>query len=364
MKITLLKVPELSPGQLSTWSQVQQDDPALGSPFFRPEFTQSIAAVRDDVEVAILEEDGKPVGFFPFHRDKRDIAYPVGLGLSDCQGLVVGRDVQWAAERLLHDCRLKAWHFDHLLASQEPFKPHHWFATETSIIDLSDGFEAYRDEKRRLGHRTLKRAAEKTRKIERDLGPLRLVAHTSDAAMFSQLIEWKIEHYRQIRCVNHLAAEWKVEALRKIAATQLESFSGILSALYAGDHLLALHLGMQSGGVFHCWFPTYNREFFKYSPGLAFWVRLAQEAEPLGIECIDLGKGGERYKENLRTGTIALAEGSVDTRNVVSSFRWGWRKTRELVRSSPLRRPLQSVVRGIRSQVSYRNPPTKSGSTQ
>ena len=41
-------------------------NPQLDNPFFRPEFTQAVAAVRDDVEVAVLEIQQQPVGFFPY----------------------------------------------------------------------------------------------------------------------------------------------------------------------------------------------------------------------------------------------------------------------------------------------------------
>ena len=37
---------QLTPEQVQAWSRLQREDPAVDSPFFRPEFTQAVAAIR------------------------------------------------------------------------------------------------------------------------------------------------------------------------------------------------------------------------------------------------------------------------------------------------------------------------------
>jgi CelD/BcsL family acetyltransferase involved in cellulose biosynthesis len=83
-------------------------------------------------------------------------------------------------------------------------------------------------------------------------------------------------------------------------------------------------------------------------------VRLAQEAASLGIQRIDLGKGPERYKQSLMSGADLVAEGSLDLRRVRGLARKTVHNARQLVRSSPLQRPIQRVVRGIRGFLKYR----------
>jgi hypothetical protein len=53
-------------------------NPALVSPYLSPEFTQLMAAVRDDVFVAVLEQQGEAVGYFPYQRGALRIGKPVG----------------------------------------------------------------------------------------------------------------------------------------------------------------------------------------------------------------------------------------------------------------------------------------------
>jgi CelD/BcsL family acetyltransferase involved in cellulose biosynthesis len=109
---------------------------------------------------------------------------------------------------------------------------------------------------------------------------------------------------------------WVVNLLRLIHATQHEEFAGMLSALYAGDELVAAHFGMRSRTVWHYWFPCFRREFAKYSPGLVLLLEMIRSAPPLGVRLIDFGKGDNLYKRRFMNTAIPIAEGAV----AISSF--------------------------------------------
>ncbi len=348
MKIEVLAADRLTAEHLAAWSRVLAADPALESPFFRPEFTQAVAAVRDDVETAVLREGDEPVGFFPYQRQRGNVAVPVGGPLCDFQGIVLRRGVSIDAQQLLRGCSLAAWHFNHLLASQGLFQPYHSVIWESPYMDLRGGYEAYRKTTHEAGRGTLAQADRKARKIAREIGPLRLVPHTCDAGVFALLMDWKKQQYRRIKATNFLAPAWTVALLERIRKTQSSAFAGMLSVLWAGDRPAAIHLGMRSGGILHVWFPVYDPALAKYSPGLILWLELARAAAALGLRQIDLGKGRERYKTSLQSAAWQLAEGSVDRRLVAGSLRRGWLGARELVRASPLRRPGQAVMRDAR----------------
>ena len=69
MKVTVIHARRLTPELQEMWSDIQQSDASLASPYFRPEFTAAVSAVRDDVYVAVLQDAGEVVGFFPFQRN-------------------------------------------------------------------------------------------------------------------------------------------------------------------------------------------------------------------------------------------------------------------------------------------------------
>ena len=56
MTISVVPARRLTGAHMRAWSDLQGADPALDSPFLGPEFATQVAAVRSDVEVAVLEE--------------------------------------------------------------------------------------------------------------------------------------------------------------------------------------------------------------------------------------------------------------------------------------------------------------------
>jgi len=342
MKITILPFHDLNSRQIEAWSHFQSSDPALDSPFFRPEFTASVAAVRPDVQVAVLEDEGEPAAFLPFQRTGWNVGKPVGGGMSDFQGIISRPGLAWSPDLLIRGCRLSAWDFDHLLDSQQSFRPYHCQTAPSPYMDLSGGFESYRAT---AHEQTISQVLHKGRKLEREVGPLRLVANTTDPAVFDALIAWKMEQYRRTHAVNIFDRDWTVALLREIWRRQQPEFSGMLSALYAGDQLAAVHFGMRSGPVLHCWFPAYNQELQNYSPGLVFWMELARAAEELGIRRIDLGRGAGQYKSSLMSGATQVAEGFVACDSAFRIWRQGSRQAREWVRATPLRAPARLLRR-------------------
>ena len=49
--------------------------------------------------------------------------------------------------------------------------------------------------------------------------------------------------------------------LRRLFDTRSSDFGGMLSAVYAGPHLVAAHFGLRAGPVLHWWFPVYDPNF-------------------------------------------------------------------------------------------------------
>ena len=139
--IQAMHVELTTPGRLTLrdrelWSRFQREDPALESPYFRPEFTLAVAAVRRDVEVAILRQDGDTMGFFPFQRRGRGPAKPVGGRLSDYHGVIARRGATWNAAELVRACQLAAWDFDHVPISQVPFGSFHRRTDLSPYLDV------------------------------------------------------------------------------------------------------------------------------------------------------------------------------------------------------------------------------------
>jgi CelD/BcsL family acetyltransferase involved in cellulose biosynthesis len=356
VKIHLVSADALTGEHVQAWSELQRADQGLHSPFFRPEFTRQVAAVRPGVEVAVLEQGEEPVGFFPFQRGRGGIGRPVGGPLSDFHGMVASPATIWNAEELVAACGLSAWRFQHVPAGLEPFRPYHYSAGPSLYMDLSRGFEAYRQQRCQAGSEQLRKAQQKLRKAAREVGPVRFEPDAADPKVLERLLAWKVDQYRRIQAVNFLAPDWTRRLLAAILAAGDIAFGGLLSALYFGDRLVAAHLGIRSYERLHAWFPAYDPEFAAYSPGLILFVQLAERAGPLGIERIDLGRAHERFKTSLASAAENLAEGSVDLRLWRRTARRGAFRLAQWIRSSRLRGPARAMVRlvpGLRQWAAF-----------
>lgn len=94
MRIVLVRPHELGRAELVRWEELQTADSLLASPYFSHQFTSAVAAARQDVHVAILEEDHQIVGFFP-HQRRWGAGGPVGGRLSDHHGVVCKSGLRW-----------------------------------------------------------------------------------------------------------------------------------------------------------------------------------------------------------------------------------------------------------------------------
>ena len=311
---------------------MQHSNLDLCSPFFCPEFTLAIAAARDDVLVGVLEEAGKVAGFFPFQRGKRSVGKPVGWPMCDYQGVVASRETVWDPAQLLRDCGLVAWDFDHLIMSQQPFQGCIRATRNSPILNLSGGFEKYLEEKQRAGSRLFKQNGRKTRKMEREVGPIRFASGLLNHTTLDRLLGLWAQ-----RWVSGGRLDERVRTvLHQVLDTQTEGFAGLLSVLYAGDELVAADFGMRSRTVWHSWFPAHDERFAKYSPGVILLLKMAEAAPALGIEWLDLGKGGEEHKRRFMNAAIPVAEGSVEVPSLVASARNFRRRLELQIRQRPL----------------------------
>ena len=354
MNIRLISADEMTAEQAAAWTEIQRSVPAMDSPYFHPDFTRAVAAVRDDVEIGVIEEDGKPVGFFPFQRVPGDVATPVGGKMSDFQAVVANNGAKWKPNELLEGCRLRAWRFDHLIASQTRFAPHHWSVDSSPYIDLADGWEGYRDEQVALRPEWFKRAERKLRQAEREAGPLSVVLDSDDPAAFHAMLKWKRRQYQSTGVTDVLAFDWTVALLERIRTASEDGFSGMTSVMYMCGVPTVVLFSMRSRGVLHAWFSAYHPDFAQFSPGIVFWMELLKACPQPGIRRIDLGKGPEKYKTRLMSGAIDVAEGAVDMRPMAGPLLRNCRRACDWTRQSPLRTPLLKPGRMIRRWIESR----------
>jgi len=345
VKITVVRPGELGPGELERWRAMQHASPTLRNPFLSPEFTLAVGAARDTARVAVLQDGQQIVGFFPHEWRGRFLGTAIGAGISDCQGMVHAPGLDWDPMELVRACRLPVWEFDHLLADQAPFARYHTGCVGSPVMDLSGGFPEYLAGRAKATNGSIADIRRKTRKLEREIGPLRFEYQTSDAGSLQRVMDWKSAQYHRTRAVDQFRTPWVIAAVTELYAARTAQCRGTLSMLYAGERPVAAHFGIRSESVLSYWFPAYDMQYARYSAGLALLLRMAESAAAEGIDHIDLGRGQARYKDGLKTHELPIAAGRVSASWPVGAARRTQLAVRSGVRQTLHRPSLRHVLR-------------------
>ncbi|MGO4524737.1 GNAT family N-acetyltransferase [Microvirga sp. 2MCAF35] len=322
MKVVVVPGGELPADLVTRWGQHQESSPLLFSPFFRPEFTQAVAKVRRDVFVGVIDGGS---AFLPFQRNFLGSGQPVGGPVSDYHGFIAAPEFRCDMVAVMRGCGLRTWGFNHVLAQQTMFAPWRVIDTDSPIVDL-DQHEAPGSTALYADHRR------KRRRLEREVGPIEVELQSTDPSMLHFCLEWKSAHYRRIGAPDLFSRPWARALIDVVASHRSPEFSGMLSVLRAGGQPIAAHFGLRSGNVWHYWFPTYNPQFQRYSPGILLLLDMMAGAKELGMSRIDFGRGDNDYKLRIANQRVPLIEGTV----VTNPFIWQCRsRIAQLVKAAP-----------------------------
>ncbi|MFK4100569.1 GNAT family N-acetyltransferase [Streptomyces sp. NPDC019531] len=339
MTVTVLAPNRLGTADVAAWQALQRATPDLASPFLSPEFTRAVGRHRPTARVAVLSEGSAPVGYFPYEHHRLGLGLPIGSGLCDVQGLVHAPGLDWDVRALLRACGLRLWRYDHLTTGQRPFDSGVVRRSTSPVIDLTAGYEAYAADLRSRSPARTRQLEAKERRLTRSLGETWLVFEEAAPERLETLMRWKSAQYRAKGQVDLFARPSVAALLQGLMRTRSATCTGTLSTLYAGDRPVAMHFGLRSERVLQYWFPAYDPEAARFSPGILLLLGMAQAAAAQGIEYLDLGKGDERYKQEMKTGDLPLGEGCVTLGTLPAALRhaqvMSGQKVRAMVAESP-----------------------------
>lgn len=307
-------VKELSDSENSAWLKVVQSEIQFESPFFHPCYSRLLGECGRPVEVAIKADDVSPQGFISYERHHERTARPLGIKLCDFQGGVLPTGEEWCVREFLNATGLDVVYFDHLQANQFAWCEYALDYADSPWLDLQTGYTRYTEDVRAQGSSVIQKTASKARKLVKQHGELEFCFDDPDPEVFRTILEWKSAQRKRTGTVDILQSEWVPPFLEKLRLVREDGLRGLVSSLRVGGALIAAHFGLWHRETLHYWFPVYNPEFSKFSPGSIFLFRLAEACEEYGITRIDLGKGDDEYKRSVATASVTVARGALDLR--------------------------------------------------
>ena len=211
LKVDIVGIDALGEADWAEWRAMLAANPALASPYFRPEFAQVAARVSPGAAVAVFSRSGRTVGFFP-HQRRGGAMQPLAAPMNDYHGIVSlpwkTPDLEEAAEALgAARLNLTAWVGPTAMGEDR----------RTVQVELGDdGYEGWYAERRATHAKFFKDKERARRSMEAELGPLRVERDLRDPAMLDWLIDLKRDQYRRTSRHDIFACGWTAELLHAL----------------------------------------------------------------------------------------------------------------------------------------------------
>lgn len=346
---TELKRPsELTAAEREAWQAFVAADPLLGSPYFAPEFAECCEEARADTRVVIHRRKGAIKAFLPMQTGRLGIARPVGGPFGDVHGVIAEPGYGLDPTALIAQVGISLFEFKSALAAQSGFSANARVRDGSWQVDTSEGFKAWRANRREIVPKVIKNLDMRRRRLERfEAGyTVRLADPRPEA--FATLLEWKSAQYRRTGVFDAFRVGWTQKLLAAVLKRQSPRFSGVLSTLTVDNRLAAVHLGMVSDRMAHFWFPAYHADFSRVSPGLLMLEEFIRMAADLGLESVELGPGEYGFKQELASYQTGLASGFLapsPIRNRIHRSVDGWVQRLERLPVPPARWPGKALRR-------------------
>ena len=303
LKVDIAGIETLGDADWAIWRAMLEANPALASPYFRPEFARVAGRVSPGAGVAVFSRGGETVGFFP-HQRRGGAMQPLAAPMNDYHGIIAfpgeAPSLEEAAEALgAARLNLTAWVGPTGLGEDR----------RTVQVELDgSGYDGWYAERRTTFGKFFKDKERARRSMEAELGPLRVEHGLRDAALLDWLIDLKRDQYRRTGRHDIFACGWTADLLHALLKEEGEGLGASLAGLWAGDRLTAVEYALHAGDQYHFWFPGYEPSLARCSPGILLSLDTMRLASAHGYRTFDFGFEGEHYKKYFCNGFKVVRE--------------------------------------------------------
>jgi CelD/BcsL family acetyltransferase involved in cellulose biosynthesis len=314
VRVDVVQALDLTDAQVATWRALQALTPEFGTPLVSPEFAQFVARYKPDTKVAIGRMNDQDVAFFPFHLASSGYARGIGAPFCDYQAIVSDPDIPVNGLEFLTKAGIASFAFTSLM------DPHNLF--ETQAMESIKGYRIFcaptLEERLKVVRESSPKQAKNLRrlgrKIEAEIGPLRLVGDDTNQTSFEAILALKSAQYEKNGMTDVLRPTWVKAFMQGLFDLQIGDFRGCLVSLYAGDKLIAGQFGVRQGSWFHPWIASTCPQSLLYSPGIVFLNEAIQNCDKYGVTVIDMAEGHGHYKAQFCRDPVIVRAGIIGSK--------------------------------------------------
>jgi len=313
-EVTIKTADSLSQDEREAWRALQACAPEIASPYFSLGYLDAMAHVRGDVRVVVKQDAGAPVAFLPLQLGVLGHARPLGGPLSDHHGVIGELGDGEALAEMLARAGVGVFDFHGALGAQAAFAELGGAPDGSWVIDLREGFDAWKSRRKKPGGNTLRTILVSERKLTERHGAVEFCFDDRSPEALEAMFAWKSDQYRRTGHFDVFSVAWTRKLVEALLRSQAQSGArGVVSSLKVDGELAAVHFGMMGGGVLHYWFPAYDPAFQKEGSGNALLVRILEAVAEQGVSEIHLGGGDYRYKAALADWQFPIVSGFAGT---------------------------------------------------
>ena len=308
LSVEIRNLAELSAEEGVQWNRWARADPDLSSPYFRWEFARTAGPICPGSAVAVFKRDGRVVGYYP-HQRRGGTVQPLAAPMNDYHGVIGPRDdkpsMQEAAA-LIGAPRFAAaaW----IGEAPQTMRRNH---SVVSMVPEEGGFDAWYARRRKAFPKYFKDKERSRRGLDGAFRAVEIEIGLHDHALLKRLIIEKSEQYRRTGHHDIFACGWTEQVLHSLMDCQGEDgFGASMAVLRVDGRVVAMEYSMHAGRHFHLWFPVYEQEVARWSPGIVLTQETIRLGSERGYRIFDYGVGGN-YKKYYDDGGLVTAEGVV-----------------------------------------------------
>lgn len=317
MKCTIKCVNELTAEDINIWHSIIDQNTKLKHAFLTPEFAQACFDANFNIKVSFLTAETGEIAIFPyqfssqFHELIR-YAYRVGDIMNDYMAIITQHNDVFPITKVVEVLRLNGIDFSHLLL-ENAFNYSHNIGGKNITghkIDLQDGEQSYFDQLLKTKKKFYKDTERQIKRIENENEPLHFNIRITDNEdeIIDFIIDKKREQYKRTKGENAFQNPSNEKLLHKLVTHSSDYCRPVISSLHSGNDWIAYHYGLQCKDDLHLWFPVYNENYKRYSPGRILLWKMIQNAHQMKISSLDYGQGDSREKQLFSNCPYELTE--------------------------------------------------------
>jgi len=290
-----------------------------------PDFLVPLAQEIGKCRVVRIREGGKIVGYIPVYQPfGPSFAFPIPM--CDYQAVALFDASYPDYRRILQQAGICRWKYENITDGNGLSEVSRRFdGRPVPMVLMAESFPEYLRDKANNGS-TFHSILPMSRRLAREVGGVSLIRATSSEEFVDLLLEHKIRRQPGTPPFDPFVRK----VLLRFAGRESGEIRGVPYILMAGDEALALALTLEAGDHAFYWFCSYEPDFARYSPGSVLLIKIIEELHARKFRTLDLGPGGEPWKERFATKHRTACNGHIYSYEALGDFE---AKVRGVVRS-------------------------------